>query len=145
VPDPLADLVAASIGVSVTPIFLLVAIGAFLNVLTQRLGRVVDRARRLQETDESADAAELAALDRRMAHGNRAVFLCCCSALAVCATTGLIFAARLGAPLAARGAGFLFVAAILMLIAGLVSFLRETAIAVQTLRVRTRALADDAD
>ena len=41
--------IAHLIQVALTPIFLISAIGVTLNVLTSRLARIVDRARRLEE------------------------------------------------------------------------------------------------
>ena len=67
--------IAHLVELSVAPVFLLAGIGALLNVVTARLGRVVDRARNLEERlyaprsdDEAARSrAELGSLDRRSA------------------------------------------------------------------------------
>ncbi|HEX8580161.1 MAG TPA: DUF2721 domain-containing protein, partial [Allosphingosinicella sp.] len=43
------------IQLAIAPVFLLAGIGAILNVLAQRLARVVDRARALEKEFESLD------------------------------------------------------------------------------------------
>ena len=70
------------IELALAPVFLLAGIGAFLNVMTSRLGRVVDRWRALEAELTSCDderrrlhVKELGILDRRMAHSNRAIAL----------------------------------------------------------------------
>jgi hypothetical protein len=40
---------ARVIGLALTPVFLLSALGLFLNVLGNRVGRLADRARKLEE------------------------------------------------------------------------------------------------
>ena len=82
------SLLAQIIQLSIAPVFLLTAIGAFLSAITTRLGRVIDRARLLENiiATEGADGnelaiAELAGLDRRMLLANRAVGLSIGSAL----------------------------------------------------------------
>lgn len=47
--DPAFEVIAHLIGLSVAPVFLLVAVASFLNVATQRLARVVDRARAIED------------------------------------------------------------------------------------------------
>ena len=41
--------IAEIIQLAITPIFLLVAIGSLLNVMTGRLARIVDRMRKLEK------------------------------------------------------------------------------------------------
>ncbi len=49
--------IAHLIQLAIAPVFLLAGIGAILNVLAQRLARVVDRARTLEaEIESSAEA-----------------------------------------------------------------------------------------
>ena len=55
------DDMATSIQFAIAPIFLLVGTGSFLNVVTTRLGRVVDRARALEKLVEDGEEAVLEA------------------------------------------------------------------------------------
>jgi hypothetical protein len=65
-PDTAVTAIAHVVQLAVAPVFLLSGIGAMLAVMTQRLSRVVDRARVLENllTDKPAEApaihAELA-------------------------------------------------------------------------------------
>ena len=95
--DPNLPILAQVIQLSIAPVFLLTAIGAFLSVITTRLGRVVDRARLLEasvpedETDRAVIVAELAGLDRRMLLANRAVGLSVAAALTICSLLTVLF------------------------------------------------------
>ena len=51
---PVSD-ISAAIQVAIGPIFLLVGTGSLLNVVTGRLGRVVDRARVLERLIEEGE------------------------------------------------------------------------------------------
>ncbi len=85
-PYSLADL-AQLIQLSVAPVFLLTGIAGMLSVMTQRLARVIDRTRHLEERakvlglEEKLVAEELRTLRLRMHSINRAVALCTYSAL----------------------------------------------------------------
>ena len=75
--------VAHAIELAVAPVFLLTGIGAILAVMTNRLGRVIDRARVLEERLEGASQkslatlrADLAVLSRRAKLIGRAITLC---------------------------------------------------------------------
>src|SRR5690349_12344634 len=59
--SPVSD-VAHLIQLAVAPVFLLSAVAAFLGVLTSRLGRIIDRARRLEERLAAATPGEAEAL-----------------------------------------------------------------------------------
>ncbi len=145
------DNIAHNIQLAVAPVFLLSGIGAILNVLTSRLGRVVDRARRLETEIPGYAAArraealgELAQLDQRMGAANRAIALCTLSALLVCVVVAILF---IGDLLPMRWTGIvavLFVLAMLLLTAGLSLFLYEIQIALKSVRVRATLLAREA-
>ena len=87
--NPSIDAVAAVIQASLTPVFLLVAIGGFLNMLSVRLGRIIDRKRAVDAgllagaSVASADAlhAETASLRRRTRWVNASIRLCVASAV----------------------------------------------------------------
>ena len=127
------------IQLAVAPVFLLTAVGTILNVLTTRLSRVVDRARKLDERlgEAAQDArapleAELRVLARRRRLVNRAITLGTTAALLVCLVIAVAFLGFiLHADLSGALAG-LFIAAMLAFIGALVFFLREIFLAVAT-------------
>ncbi len=134
--------IAHSIQLSVAPVFLLSGIGVLLGVLTNRLARVVDRARPLEErhgVSDPAVAAELRRqlrwLARRARLMNAAITLSTVSALLVAIVVALLFTSAfiqftLAFPVAA-----LFIAAMVSLVGALVAFLVEVRIATLTLRI----------
>lgn len=135
--------IAHVIQLAIAPVFLLSGIGALLGVLANRLARAVDRARALEPlVSAPASAAiaermrsELATLARRARLINRAISLVTLCALLISALIVLLFVGDvLGWRLSWMIAG-LFVAAMLALIAGLLCFLREVALATASLRI----------
>ena len=141
---------AHQIQLAVAPVFLLAGIGAILNVLAQRLARVVDRARKLEEEFSSLDegerrraAAELCYLERRMNIVNQAIRCCTASALFTCLVVAVLFVADLAAFPFAQPIALLFVVAMLLLIAGLILFLHEIRLAMRSLTVRRELLPKD--
>ena len=135
--------VAQLIQLSIAPVFLLAGIGAILNVLAQRLARVVDRARHLEAEFASFDeaargraGAELRILDRRMKVVNQAISACTASALFVCLVVAIMFVAEFADFAFARPIALLFILAMLLLIVGLVLFLYEIRLAMRSLRDR---------
>ncbi len=144
---PAIDAIAHNIQLAVAPVFLLTGIASILNVLTNRLGRVIDRARRLETEIAGYDldarrraTAELGVLGRRMAAAHWAIGLCTLSALFVCVVVAILF---VGDTLSAAMAGAvapLFILVMLLLIAGLLLFLFEVQIATRSVRVRGEML-----
>lgn len=143
--------IAQLIQLSVAPIFLLVGTGSFLNVMTVRLGRIVDRGRSLEtmieETEISAArkaryVAELVVLEDRLRHTNRAVTLCTVAALLTCLEVAMLFLRGLVDLPFAGAAAALFTGAMVCLILGLMSFLREVALATSSLHVGMRAVEE---
>ena len=130
------------IQLAVAPVFLLTAIGTMLGVMTNRLGRVIDRARVLEARLEVAEPAGiphlhayLATLSRRADLIGRAITLCTCTAVLVCSVIALLFLGDylrwdMSLPVAA-----LFILAMLLLVLGLINFLREIFIAKASLRI----------
>jgi hypothetical protein len=130
------------IQLAVAPVFLLSGVGIVLTVLTNRLARVVDRARRLEDAAESATpderqriAGQLATMSYRAKLMNRAITLSTISALLVALVVVTIFLGaflpfNLTAPIAA-----MFILAMLALIGALLYFLREVFLAISTLRI----------
>lgn len=135
--------IAHQIQLAVAPVFLLAGIGSILNVLAQRLARVVERARSLErefasfdEETRSLAMAELKILDRRMTVVNLALSACTAAALFVCVLVAMLFVADLADIAFGRPIAWLFVLAMLLLIIGLVLFLWEVRLAMKALRVR---------
>lgn len=137
--------VGHAIQLSVAPVFLLSGIGAMLAVMTNRLARVVDRARsaeaRLAQSsggDPDQIHAQLATYSRRAKLINRAITLCTITALLICAVVATLF---MGAFLefdASLTVAILFVTAMSSLFIGLLFFLREIFIATASLRIGPR-------
>lgn len=147
-PTPLPEEVAHIIQLAIAPVFTLAGIGALLNVMANRLARVVDRWRALEGglADASEDhhqmaIMELAVLDRRMARIHRAIWLSTLAALLICVVIILLFTGQLTPVPVAEAVSILFVASMLFLSVALVSFLLEVRIASRTLRV-TRTLLE---
>ncbi|MCQ8183931.1 DUF2721 domain-containing protein [Parvularcula maris] len=144
--------IAEAIRLAVAPIFLLAGIGALLNVMTARLGRVVDRARLLEgmiEAGEEADLlmrhqVELAVLGSRIRAANRAIYTTSISALFVCFVVALLFVEELTSsiPVAAEAIAALFILTMAFLTLGLAFFLREIAVASRSLQVRSELLGE---
>jgi hypothetical protein len=125
------------ISLAIAPVFLLTAVGTLLGVLSNRLGRVVDRIRALDAVAADLDAkariacdSELALLSRRM----RLVYTAMTSAVFCALFVGLLMvAAFLDAFIVAdlwQTVGVLFIAAMLAFIGSLCVFLREIFLAV---------------
>lgn len=135
-------MIAQTIQLALAPVFVLVAIGNILNLLSGRLGRVVDRSRTLQERHGSASGrdrdelvAEIRMIDRRITLITRAIRLMVISGLFIGTTVALLFLQEQAAlnfqPVAA--ATFLIAVALLMI--ALVLFLREIQVSAQQLRI----------
>jgi len=141
------DTIAHNIQLAVAPVFLLAGIGSILNVMTHRLGRVIDRARVIEGEIMGYDPAtaprawgELRVLGKRMAAAHWAIGLCTLSALLVCVVVALLFVGDL---LPGRGTDFiaaLFVGAMALLIGGLLLFFIEVQIAMRSVRVQREML-----
>lgn len=140
--EPYLTQIARTIQLSVAPVFLLTAIGTTIAVLTNRLGRIVDRARTLEgpkgslpAAEEAAIRTELATLSRRAKLINIAITLGTVCALLICMMIASMFiGVFLSLDLAVLVA-LLFVSAMLVFIGALLAFLREIFVAVKTLRI----------
>lgn len=131
--------VAHVIQMAVAPVFLLTGIGAMLAVMTQRLARVMDRARELDEQVQQADqglalhppdyAARISRLQKRAISVSRAILLCTVTALFICLVIVVLFLAAWFGFDTALPVSILFISAMLTFIAGLLAFLREVFLA----------------
>ena len=138
-PDPTSDL-SHIIQLSVAPVFLLAGIGAFINVLAGRLGRIFDRSRVLDAAFDTSDSsgqsaikAEVLALERRAKLAYLGITLDIIAALFVCLLIAIAVSEHFFG-FETRGViGGLFIASMLALIGGLIAFLREVFVAVSSL------------
>jgi hypothetical protein len=134
--------IAQTIQLALAPVFVLVAIGNIMNILSGRLGRVVDRSRHLQnrhgETSGSEHdllVLEIRNTDRRISLIGRAIRMLVISALIIGLTVAALFVEEIaGLKLQLIAAGF-FLVAIALLMWGLVLFLREIQLAMASLRI----------
>ena len=132
------------IQLAVAPVFLLTGVCTNLMVLTNRLSRIIDRSRTLEEryhavseSDQAEHRAELESLNSRAHLINRAITLSTTCALLVCLVIAALFLGdALSLALANLIAAF-FVIAMLALIGSFVYLLREIFIATRTLSMRT--------
>ena len=135
--------VAHVIQQAVAPVFLLSGVAAMLNVLTNRLGRVIDRARQFEREYHELPAGSerhemrdrLATLSRRSRLINLAITLCTVCALLICLVIVTLFVAALLDVSGSRWIAGLFIAAMLALIGGLLVFLQEIFIATASVRI----------
>ena len=133
--------IAHVIQLAVAPVFLLSGVSVTLTVLTNRLARIIDRARvleaRLPPKGDSAGVpihAELEALSRRARLIHRAITLSTTCALLICGVIVFLF---LGALLGTALSGLiiaLFIIGMIAFIGALVNFLREIFLATASLR-----------
>jgi Protein of unknown function (DUF2721) len=126
---------------SVAPVFLLSGVAATLGVLTNRLGRIVDRARALEQQLEGHPGrgrqlhADLAVLARRARYINVAISLSTIAALLVALVVVTLFAhAFLGSDLGVVIA-LLFTGSMVCLSAAYIAFFIEVRVAVAALRI----------
>jgi small-conductance mechanosensitive channel len=125
-------LVSHAIQLAVAPVFLLTGIAGLLGVMANRLARVIDRARSIEQAWTSLDApardgarAELASLERRRRLASWSINSCTAAALLICVVIVALFVEEifeLNLRLVAAG---LFTLSMVAVIAGLAAFLRE--------------------
>ena len=134
--------IAHAIDLAVAPVFLLSGIGVFLGVLTNRLARIVDRARKVEEGLRQASAAsaeesrgQLRVASRRARLINVAITLGTIAALLVALVVALLFASTFVPINLAGPVAVLFVLAMAALVGALLSFLLEVRVAIAALRI----------
>ena len=135
-------MIAQTIQLALAPVFVLVAIGNIMSTLSQRLGRIVDRSRQLQDRHGQTEGKEhdmvvreIRVIDRRIALISHALLSLVVGGLSIGVTVVLLFLeefAHLGLNPVAAGT---FILAISMLMWALVLFLRETREATEALRI----------
>ena len=136
------EALAQTIQIALAPVFLLVAMGSLLNVVTGRLARVVDRSRELmaRHAETSGDehtrlVAELRMLDRRMDIINWSIALCVACGIVVCLMVSMLFLMGYGREALETPIAASFICAMLLLLAALIMFLTEVRLAIRTIHV----------
>jgi hypothetical protein len=131
-----------AIQLAIAPVFLLTGIAGMLNVMTNRLARVIDRARSIERAWTEMAAAqretarlEIADLERRRRLASWSINFCTGAALMVCVVIVTLFAEVFLGVSVHWLAGGLFVAAMFLLIGGLASFLREVYLATHMVQI----------
>ena len=134
--------VAHIIQLSVAPVFLLTGIGTILNVMTNRLGRIIDRARSQEAKLEKCPPeqvpqlhAHLATLSLRAKLIGRAITFCTITALLVCTVIAILFMGGFLRLDIFFPVALLFIVAMILLVLGLLWFLREIFVATARLRI----------
>jgi len=134
--------VAKLIQLALGPVFLISGVGITLSMLTQRLARIVDRARTLEDQREATSSEKkLATIDgdlrvifRRARYINIAIALGTTSALLTALVVTLLFASEF-VPLGVGGAiALMFVGSMAFLSSAFLMFLLEVRIAINALR-----------
>ncbi len=140
--------VAHTIQLSVAPVFLLTALGTTLAVLTTRLSRIVDRARRVEarlreEVPPTRDASvrELRMIAARVRLIHWAITAGTSAALLVCLLIAVAFIGYLAGAHVGTAMAVLFVAAMGAYVLALFFFLREVFLAIATMRFQLPAEA----
>ena len=135
-------MVAQTIQLALAPVFVLVAIGNIMNILSNRLSRVVDRSRSLREwygttsgPEHDTVVREMRIVAERIKLINRAILLLVLSGLTIGLVVAMLFLEELaGFPLQPFAAGA-FIFAIGLLMMALMQFMIETRHATASLRI----------
>jgi hypothetical protein len=130
------------IQLAIAPVFLLTGVGTKLTVLTNRLGRIIDRSRILEDrmhpdgTIDPVDRDEIRVLYQRGHLMNRAITLSTACGLLVCLVIATLFIGDALGLAFGKFIAALFVLAMLSLIGSFYYFMREIFIATATLTMR---------
>lgn len=135
-------MIAQTIQLALAPVFVLVAIGNIMNILSARLGRIVDRSRHLQQLhpqtsglEHDAIVREIRLVDRRIHLIGKAILRLVLSGLTIGFCVALLFVEELFNVNLQQLAGAAFFVAVLLLMSALWLFLRETREATAALRI----------
>jgi len=135
-------MIAQTIQLALAPVFVLVAIGNIMNILSLRLARVIDRGRIRQErhpetsgAEHDAIVREMRILDRRIHTIGRAILSLVLSGLTIGFCVALLFVEELFKVNMQQVAAFAFMVAIGLLMWALTLFLREIRSATVALRI----------
>ena len=137
-----SGIIAQTIQLALAPVFVLVAIGNIMNILSVRLGRIVDRSRYLQQMHPATEGAEhdrivieIRLVDRRIALIGKAILRLVLSGLTIGFCVALLFVEELFKVNLQQVAGAAFFVSVLLLMSALWLFLKETREATASLRI----------
>lgn len=135
----------SAIQLAVAPVFLLTAVATLIGVLATRLGRIIDRARALEERLDAGSVRDEDAVYRELARGrvrgsivNAALALLTISAALIGATVVSLF---VGGTMAVHSEVIIpwsFLGGLASFILALLCFLAETLLATQVLKFAVR-------
>jgi len=141
-PEARISAIAHVIQLAIAPVFLISGVATLLSVLANRLGRIVDRARVLEDKLELPDQTrktqaleELMRLSRRARLVNFAITFGTICALLICVTIAALFTGTFVSINFSRVITVLFIAAMFSLFLALMTFLREVITATRGLRI----------
>lgn len=127
---------------SLTPVFLLAAIGAVMNVMTNRLIWIATRIEDIEALIEIGEAGrrpeELPILELRRVHAQGAVMFSTASALAICIVICLLFVSAFIETQIGTLTAIAWITTMVLMVVGLVLFLLETRLATGNARARRR-------
>jgi Protein of unknown function (DUF2721) len=131
-----------AIQLAIAPVFLLTGIAGLLGVMANRLARIIDRARDLEqrwpglnEKALPASRVEISNLERRRHLASWSINFCTGAALLVCTVITTLFFEEFFKTDLKWFAGMLFVGVMVALVGGLSAFLREVYLATHTGRI----------
>jgi hypothetical protein len=129
--------VQAMVQLSLTPAFLLAAIGAFINVMNQRLTWIVERVYVLESRQDKdipdREIEQLPVLRQRRKFAHVSINLCTAAALLICLVVALTFVSAFVKPPMGTYVAACWIAAMALVFAGLLSFLLETRLATRSI------------
>ena len=135
-------MIAQTIQLALAPVFVLVAMGNIMNILSTRLARAVDRSRHLQKQYTETEGADhdtvvlaMRTLDRRLVLITHSITLLVLSGLTIGFCVALLFVEELLDVNLQQVAGAAFFLAIVLLMGALWLFLHEIRIAAQAIRI----------
>ena len=142
--------IGQTVQLAVAPVFLLTGIAAFLSVLSNRLGRITDRARILERRINTTTGKqneclqnEIASLWGRIGIINKSICLCTISALLICLVIVTLFLGELLHTSLSLVIAVLFISAMLALIIALIYFLREVTRATRSMKMGIEIAVDE--
>lgn len=135
--------VVSYIQLAVAPVFLLTGVGSMLAVLTNRLARIIDRARAMEDRYHASDDAvlrrrlhaDLKVLSQRSRLVSRAIGFCTACSLFVSLVIAILFVQSLFDVYLHGLVPVFFIVAMGAFIVALLLFLREIMIATAALRI----------
>ncbi len=132
---------------AMAPAFLLMAVAGFITLFANRLARIVDRARVLEDCyrdtqgeEHELVVTELRDLETRMRIVNSAIGLGVASGITTCILVAVIFLRELMAIQSANVIACLFIATVTLMALALVQFMREVQIAIRDICIREEFL-----